>query len=308
MTTAVRGRAPGSDWSSVTRGVWTAPTAEPDLGEQLRAWSLVLPSQAALTHLTAAALYGWWLPDVPPHPVFVALPVDVPRPRRPGLQVCRHPVPPSIRWVDGLRVTDPAETLLAAARDLTLLDLVVLADCALHLGDVTPAELAALAGRRRRGAPALRALLPLVDERSESAWESVMRVLHHAAEIPVEPQQVIVDGSGAFVARVDLAINGTHRVHEYDGGGHRTPEAQDADLARSRLLSLAGVDRHGFTSRHLLKDGAKIIRATDQLLGRTWDVRRFCAWEALLNRSALRPSGWRRLRDRWTAPVRAGQP
>ena len=32
---------------------------------------------------------------------------------------------------------------------------------------------------------------PLLDARSESAWESIMRVLHQAAEISVTPQQEI---------------------------------------------------------------------------------------------------------------------
>ena len=61
----------------------------------------------------------------------------------------------------------------------------------------------------------------MLDARSESAWESIMRVLHQAAEIPVTQQQEIFDERGRFVARVDLRIDGTRRIHEYDGAGHR---------------------------------------------------------------------------------------
>ena len=61
---------------------------------------------------------------------------------------------------------------------------------------------------------------------------------------------------------------------------------------------------HGFTSRHLLHDGARIIRTTDELLGRAWDIRRFRAWEALLNASALRRPEWQRLSTRWAPEVR----
>jgi hypothetical protein len=64
-----------------------------------------------------------------------------------------------------------------------MLDLVILGDSALHTGDCTLEELAATAAQQRRGAPRLRAALPLLDERSESPWESVMRVLHRAAGI-----------------------------------------------------------------------------------------------------------------------------
>ncbi len=287
----------------MTYGVWDlAPPS--DWLEELRAWSLALPETATFTHLTAARGYGWWLPTCPPPPVFIALPLAAARPRRPGLKVCRHPAPTPARVVEGVRLAEPAEVLLAAARDLAVLDLVVLVDSAVARGDVTLDELEVVAQTRRRGAPALRALLPLADRRSESAWESVMRVLHHAAEIRVTPQYEIFDDNGTFVARADLLVDGTRRIHEYDGAEHRSPEAQDADLSRSRALSRAHWDRHGFTSRHLLRDGARIIRSTDELLGRPWDVRRFRAWEAHLNASALRRPGWQRLRARWVAEVR----
>jgi hypothetical protein len=276
------------------------PTDAPVLDDRLRAWALAVPPTGGFTHLTAAEAYGWWLPEAPPHPVFAAMPASEPRPRHPGLLVFRHPVPPAVHEVRGLRLTTPAETLLALARDLAPIDLVVLADSAVRRGDVTVDELARIAtGTRRRGAPALRALLPLIDARSESAWESIMRLLHRAADIPVDPQHELVDGSGAFVARADLWLCGTRRVHEYDGAGHRDPEVHEADLARDRAISLAKWERHGFTKRHLLHGGASIIRATDELLGRPWDPSRFQRWEGALNASMLRPAGQTRVRRRW---------
>ena len=62
------------------------------------------------------------------------------QPRRTGRLPARRD---SRRWelVDGVRVTSSAETLLACARDLGLLDVVVLGDAALHAGDVSRAEL-----------------------------------------------------------------------------------------------------------------------------------------------------------------------
>lgn len=296
----VRGRAPGRPWRSITRGIWCPPGEELPLQERLRAWALVLPPTAGFTHLTAADAYGWWLPEAPPHPVFAAMPASEPRPRRPGLLVFRHPSPPTFQEVGGLRLTTPAETLLALARDLTALDLVVLADSAVRQGDVTVEELMRLAtGTKRRGAPALRALVPLVDKRSESAWESVMRLLHRAADIPVEPQQAILDQAGRFVARADLWICGTRRVHEYDGGGHRDPDVHESDLTRDRAISLARWERHGFTRRHLLHDGAAIIRATDDLLGRAWHPARHQAWQDALDASMLRRPGRLRVQRRW---------
>ena len=176
----------------MSHGLYVPKPAPRSLIDELQAWSLVLPPTAAFTHLTAAELNGWWLPDAPPHPVFAAMRKADPRPRRSGLYICRHPKPfPMTITADGLKITTPAETLLACARDLGILDVVILADSALRHGDVTLTELRVAANQRRRGAPRLRQVIPLLDKRSESAWESVMRVLHVAADIPVEPQHEI---------------------------------------------------------------------------------------------------------------------
>jgi len=120
---------------------------------------------------------------------------------RTGLLMCRHPQPVAMHLIDGLRVTTPGETLLAAARDLGVLDLVVLGDSALRLKHCTLTELMITARQHRRGAPLLRTVLPLLDPKSESPWESIMRVLRRAADIRVTPQQDLFDPFGRFVAR-----------------------------------------------------------------------------------------------------------
>ncbi len=285
----------------MSHGLYVSKAPPRRLVEDLQGWSLVLPATAAFTHLTAAELGGWWLPDAPPHPVFAAMRKDDPRPRRSGLYVCRHPKPYPMRiTAGGLKITTPAETLLACARDLGILDVVIMADCALREGAVTVTELKIAAGQRRRGAPKLRQIIPLLDKRSESAWESVMRVLHMAAEIPVEPQHEIFDEYGRFVARADLLIKGTRRIHEYDGAVHREADVHQQDLRRDRYLILDDWQRMGFTSAHLRHEGAAIIRSVDALLGRPWDSRRLHAWEELLNESMFRRPGRVRALRKWS--------
>jgi very-short-patch-repair endonuclease len=200
----------------------------------------------------------------------------------------------------GLKITTPAESLLACARDLGVLDVVIMADCALREDDVTLTELKIAANQRRRGAPRLRQVISLLDKRSESAWESVMRVLHVAADIPVEPQHEIYDEYGRFVARADLLIKGTRRIHEYDGAGHREAEVHQHDLKRDRNLILGDWQRLGFTSTHLRNEGAAIIKSVDTLLGRPWDNRRLQAWEELLNESMFRRPGRVRALRQWS--------
>ena len=168
------------------------------LADQLRAWILVLPTEAAFTHLTAAELRGWWLPQPIAHPVFAALRHGDPCPHRAGLLVSRHPSRVPSELVSSIRLTTSSETLLAAARDLGELDLVLMGDSALRLGHCTIDELIDTAAQRRRGAPLLRRVIGMLDKRSESPWESVMRVLHRVADIPVEPQhEVSINGDAS---------------------------------------------------------------------------------------------------------------
>lgn len=267
--------------------------------EVARGWQLVLPERAAFTSLTAAELCGWWLPETVPHPIFAAVPIGDRYPERKGVLVCRHPRPIPSATVGGLRVTTGAETLLAAARDLGVLDLVILGDSALRLGHCTIEELQTAATSQRRGAPRLRTVLPLLDDRSESPWESVMRVLHRGADIEVEPQKEIYDQSGRFVARGDLWLVGTRRIHEYDGDAHRDRRVHRSDLTRERRLIDINWQRMGFTSPQLLQEGAWIIASADRLLGRSWNPQRLARWERLLDDSLFRPIGRSRAVRRW---------
>jgi hypothetical protein len=226
-----KGRVP------VAHGLYRPGSPPGGLHEDLLAWRLVLPGSGAFTHLTAAAEYGWWLPPLPHDlPIFAAICRAESRPQRPGLRVTRHREAPPARLHDGVPLVEPAEAILACAVDLGLLDLVVLCDAALHQSWCTASELELTADQHRRGAPMLRRVLPWVDGRSESAWETLLRVLHLVCDVPVEPQFEVYDEHGLFLARGDLRINGTNVLHEYDGGEHRKVRRQRRDLARARRL------------------------------------------------------------------------
>jgi very-short-patch-repair endonuclease len=102
------------------------------------------------------------------------------------------------------------------------------------------------------------------------------------------------------VARADLLIKGTRRIHEYDGAGHREADVHQHDLKRDRNLILGDWQRLGFTSVHLRNEGAAIIKSVDALLSRRWDNRRLQAWEELLNESMFRRPGRVRALPRWS--------
>jgi len=302
------GEQRSSQWRPVTHGVHLHASVE-DGAAHLRAWQYVLPFWSSFTGLTAAQLCGWWLPPLPPDlPLFVAS-GRAARISRPGLHVCRHNKLPPWELAEGVRVPSPAETVLACARDLELLDVVLIGDAALHAGDVRREQLLEVSRLRRRGAPLLRRAIPLMDGRAESIFEGLLRLLHVVCAIAVEPQHLVVDPSGQVVARGDLWVVGTRTLHEMDGGHHRTPVQQRRDLRRDRRLLAAGYQRRGFTSADILTAPGSIISDAERSLGWDHDPERIRSWYPLLQDSLFTPSGRRRLADRLgLAPETAEDP
>jgi hypothetical protein len=265
----------------------------------LRAWRLVLPDDAVFTHLTAAWLYGWWLPQLPEHvPVFAVTAADT-RPRRAGLVCSRlQSRMPGIQRLD-LPVDCASEVLLRCARDLALLDLVPMIDCALRRGDARVCDLVDAAHSRRPGSRRLRAALALSDARSESFWETILRIFHVVAEIEVEPQVAVVDEAGRFVARADLLVTSTQDLHEYDGGQHSDPRQRTLDLRRMRRLNEASYVRRGFTAPDLVVAPGTTMQELDRALGRSFRPERLMRWTTHLHESCLTPTGRIRLQNRW---------
>lgn len=300
---ACRGRRRGPRWTKVDHGLYRPAQHLGGPHDDLLAWRLVLPPSGVFTHLTAAREYGWWLPPLPDDlPVFVSMSQDESRPQRAALRVSRHPVPPRAVHVDGVPLAEPAEVLLACARELRLLDLTVLVDAALQLGWCTQDDVLAAANLRRRGAPMLRKALRVADGRSESPWETLLRMLHRACDVPVEPQHEIFDDAGGFVARGDLWIKGTRTLHEYDGGVHLTRPRQREDLRRLRGIGHIDWTRRGYTSHEVLHRAVTILRDADKSLGRAHRPERIRAWHALLAESLFTASGTERLRSRLRLP------
>jgi hypothetical protein len=78
---------------------------------------------------------------------------------------------------------------------------------------------------------------------------------------------------------------------------------------RDRALLTDRWERHGFTSKHLRRDGATIIADADRLLGRAWNPRRLAAWQGLLDNSLLGRAGRARAYRNWRRAItETGQP
>ncbi|HWU45840.1 MAG TPA: hypothetical protein VN133_03670 [Humibacter sp.] len=246
---ATRRRLRAADLQAPFWGIRSTPTQTLTALDRCTAFMLRMPQDAVYSHVTAAQVYGMPLPrrheDGPLH-------VGTPGNRRPvrAVGVIGHRL--QLRQGDCARVrrlpvTSPERTWLDLGALLSLRDLVAAGDQLVRRA--APLTTIADLGRAfddysgRRGVRMLRAALPLLDEGSESARESWLRVMLIEAGFPrFETNQNVFDASGNFVARVDL-LNRRYRVAlEYEGDQHRADRRQwQRDVGRLRAVQATGL-------------------------------------------------------------------
>lgn len=129
------------------------------------------------------------------------------------------------------------------------------------------------------------------DGRAESWWETPLRLVHVWTGIEVEPQYDIVDDRGNFVARADLWIVGTRRIHEYDGAHHDRPETRRANLGRGQALARIRWERYGYIARDIVRGPERILADADAAVGRPHRPARLKRWRQEAVRSTLSPAG-----------------
>lgn len=295
-----RGQLRGPGWQRLTHGLYAPVGASDALLERARAVSQVLPRNSGFGHLTSAALRGWWLPNRLGSHVLLATTTSRVHVQRPGLYVRRSDLAEfeNVGSDNGIRCVTGAQTLLELAKDLTLVDLVPIVDCALA-GGTSAADIEAVSRRsNRRGAATLRRALLLADDRSESWWESVLRLQHVLTGLgPVECQVEIRDKptQGRFVARADLHLVGTRRYPECDGGEHRSRERHVKDLRREKAMSRLGLERYGYSTTEITNQPQLVISDAESARGLAPDPRRVQTWWRTARPSTLTAGGRQRL-------------
>lgn len=223
--------------SAVTLGGWAAAR----LHERLATNHRGREQGAALVFDGLTQGPGSWGPD----PVLLLAPPEVRLTPGPGRRLVRSRVDAGERVdIAGLTVTSPLRTAFDIARLSTEADAVVGLDRLRALGLVDGGELRDLLTQRRgwRGVRAARRVLDLSADRVESPQESRLRLLWLAAGLP-EPQcnPVVVDRTGAFVARVDVLDPSSGLVGEYDGAVHSSAANRSADAERQERLESIGL-------------------------------------------------------------------
>ena len=289
---AVRGHPRSSSYVRESHGVHRRRDLGDGLDAALHAWQLLMPNHGSFTGLTSAEVRKWWLPPIPKGtPVFIALGLDDPRPMRRGVRTSRHTRPIAYDDLEGLRCASIPETLMACARVLGLIDLVVMIDCALHLEQCTVKEIQAVIQPRRPGAKALARGLAHADGGSESAYETLLRLLHVLCGIEVESQYVVRDEDGNKVARADLRILGTAALPEFDGDEHEKARRRVKDRRRDRAIERADHVRRGYTAGDVLHRSISVLRDAERSLGLPHDPARVRPGLDELRKSLFSPSG-----------------
>lgn len=187
-----------------------------------------------------------------------------------------------------IAVTAPIDIVRECARDLSLVDAVVLADAVLALAYVDVVEALTRwsqeTGVRRSR---LREIVRLCDERAESPMETRLRLLLILAGFPTPTCQHVVHlprGS----RRLDLAYPDVKVAIEYDGGHHWADQRQRRDdVARDYDLRAAGWEVvHVIGDGVFSQPGDTLTRVRDVLASRGVAVRPTSAWAEHFGRRA----------------------
>lgn len=240
-------RLRGSDLQRPFYGVRVPTAAALTVFQRAQALVLTLPPNAFFCSVTAALLVGAPLParlERDPS-VHVAVPAPAHAPH--GRGVVGHQVTlmgADVRRWRGLPISAPERLWCELAGVLSVEDLVAVGD---HLVSrshplTSLKRLADAAGRYpgRRRLRALRRALELVDGRSESRKESVLRVILEDGGVRGFVPNPWTTTSGGYHYRLDLALPALKIAIEYQSDYHRTPEQFRADMTRISRLEADG--------------------------------------------------------------------
>ena len=223
----------------VTKDSYVPRELAADRVARLRAVALVLGHGAAFSHTTAARLWGAPLPIRARDVVEVSVPMLWEAPQRRGIAGHKVDLPSThVGQVSGLPVTSQARTFVDIAARFDLADLVAAGDHLVATGmDVEQVAEVVEWASGRRGVRRARAGLPLLDGRSRSRPESLIRVWCVQADLPPpEANGWICDPTGSPTYQGDLVFREARVVVEHEGGHHRQRDQFAADLRRRNDL------------------------------------------------------------------------
>jgi hypothetical protein len=260
------------DGIEVARGGYLSSAVPPTLRARCRAWARLLPPDAAFGLETAAVLLG--APVTAPEDVQIVLRPRPVLPQRRGLSVhVRQLRSSDVVELSGLRLASPAQVFLDLAARLPPQELMAVGDHLTRSGQLRTAELAERLERadRVRGVVRAREIAPLLDARSRSRPESLIRYWLLASDLP-EPEVAVpvFDRWGHEVAHADLGYTRWKVALEYEGRQHAEPEQFGRDIDRYSLMAADGWLTLRFAARHLGGPWTVVERTRRALRSRGW--------------------------------------
>jgi hypothetical protein len=259
------------DGVPLARGLYISRAASSDLADRCRAFSLVLPPDAAFSHRTAAALLG--APITPPTAPHVALTPRRVLPQWTDLAVhSRRLQPQDVVEHLGLRLTSGAQTFLDLAPSMWPDELVAVGDALLRAGHMSPESLTDRLARadRVRGVVRARACAPLLSSKAMSRPESLIRYWVTTSDLPrPQPQIPIRDRWGVVRTHADLGFEEWRVALEYEGRQHADDDQFGRDVDRYSLMAADGWLTLRFAKRHL-NPAVVLDRTRRTLVSRGW--------------------------------------
>jgi very-short-patch-repair endonuclease len=243
-----------------------------ELPVRIAAVLLTAPSNAVVSHLTAAALWGVEVPMQRQDDARVHLTVATGSAVRGRADrvIHRSPLEPGeVTSRVGFTLTTPERTWRDLAAVLVPPALLAVTDQLLQHWCTTDDLARQLDLRPRgRGSARARSVLPLGDRRAGSPMESVLRWLLHAAGLPApDLQHVIRTPGGVFIGAVDMAWRDRKVLVEFDGNYHRDRKVFVEDLRRQNRLVAEGWTILRFTSADVYGRPDEVVAAIRRALG-----------------------------------------
>lgn len=241
-----RGRLRGRDLHAPYHGVRTATPAI-TLDELALAYQKRASSRVFFCSLTAARLMGVPLPRrfEESRELHVAVRSPSRAPRAAGIVGHRYIIDEQdIHSWRGLRLTTPERTWCDLASVLSFRDLVAAGDFLIHWKQPVTSrerlENALLRHRGRRGRGKCFRALHMLNERSESRRESILRLILVEGRIAGLEVNLEIRTSGGFKYRGDLAVPRRKTIIEYQSRFHEQPEDFRRDMTRISRLEADG--------------------------------------------------------------------
>lgn len=243
-----RSRLRARDLERRVYGVRAATGAYDDLPERCRLFARRLPPEVFFSHTTAALLMGVPLPLHLERRLEVHASVPAPQraPHAHGLRGHSRAVSPGdVRDVHGIRLSSPERAWCELASVLDVPQLVAAGDHLIHhnapwTSTDALARRIAIGDRIARSAK-LPAALALLDDRAESAQESLLRVLLYSRGLTgARVNRVVVRSTAGPGIRRDFTFAAERVAVEYQGDYHRTMKQWRADMTRRGRLEALG--------------------------------------------------------------------